>query len=245
MEGDCSNIKIIYANYKKQLYEVFVDDEDYDLVKRYKWNLTGENGYVRSRKNGKSILIHRLIMSPPDDMEVDHRDHNKRNNQKYNLRVCTRGENQRNRYAYKQYANQETKSQYKGVSWERVKKKWRTQIMIDGIYKELGLFTKEISAAYCYNYWAKYYFGEFAVLNDLEDIDYDWKKDQFIPSFTSKYHGVFFNKRNNKWVAQIWYNKKNKFIGHYDSEIEAALAYNKKAIKCCGSKAKINIIEST
>ena len=41
----------------------------------------------------------------------------------------------------------------------------------------------------------------------------------------SKYQGVYWNKRANKWVAGIRVNKKSIHLGHFDDELEAANAY--------------------
>lgn len=59
-------------------------------------------------------------------------------------------------------------------------------------------------------------------------------------SKTSNYIGVSFKKRDNIWVAQIQFRNKKIWIGGYDSEIEAAQAYDKKAIELYGDTAKIN-----
>ena len=45
----------------------------------------------------------------------------------------------------------------------------------------------------------------------------------------SKYKGVSYRKDNNKWRAIIYYNKKPINLGQYNTEKEAAEAYNKKA----------------
>lgn len=44
---------------------------------------------------------------------------------------------------------------------------------------------------------------------------------------TSKYVGVCWNKRNEKWQSEIKINKKNIYIGLFKTEIEAAEAYKK------------------
>jgi len=44
---------------------------------------------------------------------------------------------------------------------------------------------------------------------------------------TSKYTGVFFHKRDKKWVAQISINGKSKYLGNYTNEYEAHLVYEK------------------
>lgn len=64
-----------------------VDDDDFALLSQYRWY---ENeGYAITYYKGKRIRMHRLIMGVPDGVDVDHRDTDKLNNQKSNLRLCT------------------------------------------------------------------------------------------------------------------------------------------------------------
>jgi hypothetical protein len=44
----------------------------------------------------------------------------------------------------------------------------------------------------------------------------------------SKYTGVTFNKKSNKWKSQIWIDGKNKTLGSFDDELEAHRAYQKE-----------------
>lgn len=58
---------------------------------------------------------------------------------------------------------------------------------------------------------------------------------------TSVFKGVRFDKERNKWAAQITYNKGiKKSLGRFDSEILAAIEYDKAAIKFHGEFAKLN-----
>ncbi len=56
----------------------------------------------------------------------------------------------------------------------------------------------------------------------------------------SKYLGVSFDKRRNHWVAYITIDRKNKFIGNFPTEIDAAKARDKIAQLFWGSKAILN-----
>ena len=58
---------------------------------------------------------------------------------------------------------------------------------------------------------------------------------------TSKYKGVSLL-RGNRWVAKIAFDGKNRGIGTYDTEREAALAYNVRAFELFGEFARLNII---
>jgi len=55
---------------------------------------------------------------------------------------------------------------------------------------------------------------------------------------TSKFKGVY--RRSNKWVAQIQRNNKNNWIGSFNTEEEAAQAYDDKAIEFFGNFARTN-----
>jgi hypothetical protein len=64
------------------------------------------------------------------------------------------------------------------------------------------------------------------------------KKTLKINSRSSKYRGV--SKNGNKWQVHIMINKKNKYIGIYDSEEIAARKYDLESIKKNGQKAITN-----
>jgi hypothetical protein len=59
----------------------------------------------------------------------------------------------------------------------------------------------------------------------------------------SKHKGVYWNKVRLKWQAQIRHNNKRMSVGYFLSEIDAAKAYNKAAIKLFGEFANLNKIE--
>ena len=57
---------------------------------------------------------------------------------------------------------------------------------------------------------------------------------------SSDYKGVGWNKKANKWRAKIQIDSKSKHLGYFDSEIEAAKQYDKKAKEHFGEYAKLN-----
>ena len=137
-----------------------VDDEDYSRLSKYKWCCRSDGYVVRStRVKGKSktLYMHREILQTPEGMDTDHINHNKLDNQKTNLRACTRAQN-----LYNQKQKQNI-SGYKGV--ERVGQRWRAAIGIDGKYVRLGCFLNKEDAARAYDHAARGLFGEFASTN--------------------------------------------------------------------------------
>ncbi len=143
-----------------------VDDSDFEWLNKWKWHtqksISNEYKAVRNCRcpfsgNVHLIYMHRQIMSCPRGMEIDHRNHNTLNNQKLNLRICTRTGNNRNSRIRK-----DNTSGYKGVSWSKSHKKWRTII---GQHIHLGLFNTKEEGAFAYDKTAIKLFGEFANLN--------------------------------------------------------------------------------
>lgn len=57
---------------------------------------------------------------------------------------------------------------------------------------------------------------------------------------TSKFKGVYWNVRDNIWVARITKNYKGIHIGYFKTEIEAAMAYDQKAKELFGEIATLN-----
>lgn len=148
-------------------YFAVVDEEDYVWLSRWKWHVLISKGKKYAKRsefiNGKNtaVLMHRQILNVPDNALVDHRDGDGLNNRRYNLRPATNQENSFNSQGYRK----QTTSKYKGVSWDKHKKKWGAYIRINGKVKNLGRFDNEIEAAKVYDQAAREHYGDFAYLN--------------------------------------------------------------------------------
>lgn len=59
---------------------------------------------------------------------------------------------------------------------------------------------------------------------------------------TSGYKGVYWNRKNKKWVANIGFNYKNIYLGEFNDRFHAMKAYNAKAKELFGEFARLNSI---
>lgn len=142
------------------VFACLYDEVDHDLISQYSWSISGV--YARS---GSNIYMHRLILRLTDpDLQVDHVDHNGLNNQRSNLRTCTRSENQFNRL------KQASSSQFKGVTHRSGKYEAQIQHNYQNIY--LGSYRSELSAAKAYDRASRKLHKEFGLTNftDVDDV---------------------------------------------------------------------------
>jgi hypothetical protein len=158
-------MKVLVKSRKHGIFEVLIDDEDFDLFNKYAWYIkvcSHTNYLVRSmtgKDHSKREYFHRKIMNPGKN-HIDHIDSNGLNNRKSNLRPCSRSKNMQNSKKPKN-----NKSGYKGVHWCKEHKSWRAKIMVDGKAIYIGSFKNKEDAALAYDVAAKKYHGEFANLN--------------------------------------------------------------------------------
>ena len=155
--------KIIYlGGYNRNIFAK-VDDEDYEELNQFSWNMSG--GYARratSKKKGElkktTVSMHRHLLRPPKDKMVDHINGDKLDNRKINLRLCTRLGNAQNRGMCRTNT-----SGYKGV-WKNGRR-WSVYIYRNGKNVFGGSFIDKKDAARAYNKLATEFHGKFAHLN--------------------------------------------------------------------------------
>lgn len=148
-----------------------VDDADYEYLSQWKWYAQLIKGRWYARRSVRkgfpkqiALSMHQVILNTPKGMESDHKNGNGLDNQRQNLRVCTKSNNM-----YNQKVQTRSKSsKFKGVYWSNKYRKWVAQIRVNHKAIWLGNFNLEIDAAKAYDATAKETFGEFAKLNTTE-----------------------------------------------------------------------------
>jgi hypothetical protein len=149
-------------------FVALVDDADYAAVSAHNWQADVKPKTVYAiratrKEDGTKTTqyLHRFIMGVTDPkVQVDHEDHNGLNCQRWNLRPATNRQNVQN-----SRKPEGASSQFKGVTWDKVKGKWRSRFVIAGRRRSLGYFTAETDAALAYDAAARQHFGEFACCN--------------------------------------------------------------------------------
>lgn len=146
--------------------EAIIDDDDFERVSRHKWFAKLEYGkywYASTKLNGSHVRMHRFILDCLESKKVvDHINSNGLDNRKSNLRLCTTEQNSANRRKLAKAA-----SKFKGIHWDKRRKKWLAEIRPRGTRVHIGYFSDEIEAATAYNIAAIEHFGEFARLNEI------------------------------------------------------------------------------
>jgi len=161
------------VGYCKDGYMFYFDKEDYDLIKKYTWH-KHQDGYIRTvyetykDENGKNhnkyIMMHQLLYMnyyKNGNKEMDHINGKRFDNRKANLREATRIEQTQNT---KLYSN--NSSGYKGVSWNKIEKRWTAYITNNKKRIHLGTFTNFEDAIKARLKAQKEYFGEFNRTNE-------------------------------------------------------------------------------
>lgn len=115
----------IQITHKGNLVTVLIDESDYSLIAlpKYRWYAFRVRNtiYARCAIGKEQIYMHRLIMNAPENMEVDHDNHNGLDNRRQNLKIVTHAQNLMNTSMYSHNT-----SGYRGVIWFR--EGWRAQI---------------------------------------------------------------------------------------------------------------------
>lgn len=123
-----------------------VDDADFEWLSQWKWHAVCKNGkyyavrkqYLRTTADGKEVYdtlyMARVIMRTLSDCLCDHKDGNGLNDQRSNLRNCTKAENQRNRGPQRNNT-----SGQKNITWHSQNKMWRVRVSAKGQLTRGGL----------------------------------------------------------------------------------------------------------
>lgn len=156
-----------------------VDDADYAMLAGFKWSVSPQgyavtyhtsvylpsDGLSKKIRVTRAILMHRMVLGLDRRKVIDaktgrpcvtdHKDGDRLNNRRANLRVCTRRENILNR---KGWGNRP----YKGVYYDARRKQWQARVTRQGVVSHLGYWPTAYWAARAYDCYVTSYDGPYA-----------------------------------------------------------------------------------
>jgi hypothetical protein len=152
-------VEIVLRDRKRQPNAIaIIDIQDFKKIKDYHWYLNS-SGYVHCKQKG---FLHHLIPPYTNKWGKDHIDGDPLNNRRSNLRPCDDSTNQAN----KRMLSNNT-SGFKGVTYNKANKNWRSQVCCNKVIYRLGSFKDKIEAARAYDEKALELFGNFAKTNKM------------------------------------------------------------------------------
>lgn len=119
-------------------FHAVIDPEDAPRVAHLPWY--SSDGYVARQEGRTTIYMHRVILglSPGDGIKTDHRDHNRTNNCRENLRSGTQAQNLQNTSGHR-----DALSPHRGVYYRKDNRRWRAEVQVGGVRHNLGSFATE------------------------------------------------------------------------------------------------------
>jgi hypothetical protein len=112
--------------------QTLVDDDIYAKYGHLSWHLS-DTGYAVRRTTEGTIRLHRIVAGTPEGKFTDHKNHDRLDNRRSNLRIVTQKENMAN-------------SQGKGYTWDASKARW----MVRYRRKFYGRYSTEAEAVHAY-----------------------------------------------------------------------------------------------
>ena len=145
-----------------------ISDEDYEKISKFNWRYDGRYATSRvSKTNPQKLYMHRLIMDAKTGELIDHKNGDRLDNQRENLRIA----NYQNNSANCKLHSHNT-SGFKGVyRFNHGNKPWRAAITFNDKQLSLGYFDSPTDAAKAYNKKALELFGEYARLNVINETE--------------------------------------------------------------------------
>lgn len=151
----------------------YFDKEDYDLIKDYCWK--EDRGYVKTlqhyylegdvKRHSKVIYMHRIICNVDDSkIIIDHRNHNKLDNRKINLRITDSTHNNMNSSICKKNISGHT-----GVYYRKDNGCWMANIGSNYKTIYLGNFVNKEDAINARKKAEQKYFKEYSYDNSIND----------------------------------------------------------------------------
>lgn len=240
-------------------HKIILDETEYKLASQYQWQSKsdGRGGYRPvAHIDGRRISFASIVFKLEKNQVIYHKNGNPFDFRKDQILICNRSE-----LGHFIGSSNRKSTNYKGIHYYEKSNSWVARIIKDGNIITGGHFVSEEDAAIVADYFILKNFGEDAERNhpEVPFKEVEERYNQILNKYgqnsnvkkarsgqgiircknkTSRYIGVSRDK--TKWTARIKYDKKQMHLGNFETEIEAAKAYDKKAIELYGETAKAN-----
>lgn len=239
------DVTIIFLDRKDgSRLECLIDTVDLERAQEFegKWCVDPrediQSYYVMGVYKGKSYRIHRWIMNPPPDKQVDHINNKGWDNGRSNLRIVTQSENQQNRRT--RQSNNKS-SGVRGVTRCSKTGNWSAHISVNNKNIWLGNYlTIEEAEKVVTTARALLMPNSKEANSDKTNlVDITKQLQGLKPSVNNKStgaRGVYFDSRYGTWQASINVNKKHYSLGTYKTKEEAVQARLRAEVELKGGK---------
>ncbi len=156
--------------------EAIIDAEDMPLVEGKYWNWSPKSDCYSARVTlatmGRAVPLARVIARVTDpEQKVSHVNRDPLDCRRANLIVRTMAEQAPANRKMGTVSGRKYTSNFKGVSWDASRGKWKAQVTSGEMRRHIGRFSDEIAAAEAYDEAARQSFGENAYLNFPDGVD--------------------------------------------------------------------------
>lgn len=159
---------LLYDFNNQEKARAIIDADDIDVVAGVRWYLRPDGYVATSNYRGDGYrYLHSVIVGGSDSRRYgDHKDGNRLNNTKDNLRVASPSQNGMN----KRIRSNNTSGRV-GVHWSNQRHKWCAMICSYGKHKNLGYFDSFDEAVECRRRAEVAYFGEYKPQEERVCVD--------------------------------------------------------------------------
>jgi hypothetical protein len=127
--------------------QTVVDAEDFAVLDAYEWRLHTYGYAIRSAPGRRQVRMHRAIMDAPKGVMVDHKDRDRLNNRRSNLRFATAAQNGQN-----VGVRTDSLTGARGVTQGR-NGRWQARATLNGEFCHIGMFDSLELAATAASSW--------------------------------------------------------------------------------------------
>jgi hypothetical protein len=234
----------------------------YETACKYIWHCKTKNGihWFYTLVDSKELSLNSILFGTTRNQIVVHKNGDTLDFNLSNIEILTRQE-----YAHKYIAStMKKKSKYNNVTWDSTANKWKVRFIKAGQVAYERYLDNEGDAATVADYKSLELYSSKSSIN-LPDMSYKELTEAYnkiVDKYgdtrveikskslqgvgrvkgTSKYVGVYLDKRRNKWCASVKFKGEKHWCGSYVDEVDAARAYNKKALELYGEGVKLNVV---